>query len=158
MQFRSWTVATGTAVVAGSALTVAAAATRKVRCDIEYAARSHQQRLLEQTLADEELRTEIFPGVSRVHVGINGWVMYHRLMVRSGAETWERFEVTARRLLGTPAGQAYWESAKEDFQHARTSRFDQRFLRTLQAAADAGPRTSRQASKTATGSSVNEPD
>jgi hypothetical protein len=139
MKFQSWIVAVGTAVVAGSALTVAAAAIRKVACDVEYAARSHQQRLLEQLLADEELRTAIFPGISRVHVGINEWVMYHRLMLRSGTETWERFEVNARMLLSTPAGQAYWAKAKTEFQHVATGKFDQRFLRTLQAAASSAP-------------------
>ncbi len=93
MHFRSWTIAAGTAIVAGSAVSVAASEARKVRCQVTYAARDLQLRLLQQTLADDELRTEIFPGVSRVHVGINGWVMYHQLMLRSGAESWERFEL-----------------------------------------------------------------
>ncbi|MCE0540724.1 DUF6082 family protein [Kineosporia rhizophila] len=142
VHFRSWTIAAGTAIVAGSAVSVAASEARKVRCQVTYAARDLQLRLLQQTLADDELRTEIFPGVSRVHVGINGWVMYHQLMLRSGAESWERFEANARELLGTPAGQAYWEAARPRFQHAKTSRFDQRFVRTLQAAAECGSHAS----------------
>ncbi|GAA3617653.1 hypothetical protein GCM10022223_37880 [Kineosporia mesophila] len=151
MKYCSAVVAGSAAVAAASAVwaavsaaSVANSAALKITTDLQHAARDIHLRLVEKGIDDPDLRETVFPGHSGAHLYLNGWVMYHDMMVRTGVESWSRLEDNLTRLFATEAGQDYCQQALERFQHPKHDEHSQRFAQVLQEAAAAGASGRRQ--------------